>query len=1039
MTEKGRRRGQTGGRAWRPGWILTVAALVVALSLASVVDALYDSSQKVDEARILLARISEDALEQRSAWRETRERGEVSPALLGEVAEERRDLQASLAAFGRLDGDGREAAIRVALEDAEEAFDDELRLIRDGSAEEAAVLREERTRPAFERLEDLLDEAAAEYEGAVAREKRATSLGTYAAMLSAAVALAVLFRRYEKSRRAAGREIEGSRQRFELAVLGANDGLWDWDLATGESYFSPRWKEMLGYGDHELPNRYEEWEGRVHPEDLPKVHEALEAHLKGETPHYEIEHRLMHRDGRYRWILARGATVRDARGRPYRMAGSHTDVAERREAEEKLRESQRGLADAQRISHVGNWSYDVSRDQAAWSDELYRIFGLSPGEISPKYGTFLRFVHPDDKGMVRRAVREALYGEPPAEIEFRVERPGGEGRTVRARYELVRGEGGAPERMVGTVQDVTEHKEAEERIREAEARYRTLIEQIPVVTYVQELDHNNATGYISPQLHDLVGYTTEEYTSDPELWIRLLHPEDRERVLAEDNRTDETGEPFRMEYRMVSRNGRVVWVRDEAVIVRDEDGEPLHWRGVILDITESKTLENRLAHQAFHDPLTGLPNRALFADRLAHALARLERRGEAPGAKGSVAVLMVDLDNFKVINDSLGHDAGDELLVEVADRLRGCVRPADTVARLGGDEFTLLLEDLSGVGEAALVAKRILAAFVPPFAVGGQEIFVTTSVGIAPGGSGPSGEPEDLLRSADLAMYGAKRSGKAKYEIFDPSMGAEAHARLGLENDLRRAVGNGGAEFRVFYQPKVLLETGEIFGFEALLRWRHPERGVVGPDEFIPLAEETGLIVDLGRRVLREACRQAKTWQGEAAPGLVVGVNLSARQFQDPNLVGDVSAVLAETGLAPDSLVLEITESVVMDDAPVAAGTLAALKDLGLRIAVDDFGTGYSSLSYLKRFPVDYLKIDRSFVDRIEDSDVEAIVSAMIDLAAALGLRVIAEGVEEEGQRSRLETLGCELAQGFLFSKPLPALDAARLLRMRLAPRPGIG
>ena len=726
------------------------------------------------------------------------------------------------------------------------------------------------------------------------------------------------------------------------------------------------------------------------------------------------------------------------------MAGSHTDVAERRGAEEKLRESQRGLADAQRISHVGNWSYDILKDEATWSDELFRIFGLAPGEISPRYGSFLRFVHPEDKAIVRRAAREALYGEPPPEIEFRGSRPGGEARTARTRYEVIRREDG-PLRIVGTVQDVTERKEAEEKIAAAEARYRTLIEQIPVVTYVRNVDQDRATTYVSPQLHDLVGYTTEQYLSDPDLRTGILHPEDRERVLAEDERTDETGEPFRMEYRMVSWSGRVVWVRDEAAIVRDEGGEPLHRRGVMLDITEGKTLQDRLAHQAFHDPLTGLPNRALFRDRLAHALARLERAGE-PGetagpyndaAHAPIAVLMVDLDNFKLINDSLGHDAGDELLVAVAERLRACVRPGDTVARLGGDEFTILLEDLGGVGEAARASERALAAFAAPFAVGRQEIFVTTSIGIALGGSGPSGEPEDLLRAADLAMYGAKRKGKAKFEVFDPSMGAEAHARLGLENDLRRAVGAGGGEFRVFYQPKVTLGTGALFGFEALIRWEHPERGLVAPDEFIPLAEETGIIVGVGRWVLGEACRRATAWQDlyPSDPPLTMSVNLSARQFQAPGLVEDVRAALEESGLSPGCLMLEITESVVMDDAPTSAGTLAALKALGVEIAVDDFGTGYSSLAYLKRFPVDFLKIDRSFVDRIGDPDAEAIVAAMTDLAATLGLRVIAEGVETEEQRAKLQTLGCELAQGYLFSKPLPVPEAARILAARPAPQ----
>ena len=585
-----------------------------------------------------------------------------------------------------------------------------------------------------------------------------------------------------------------------------------------------------------------------------------------------------------------------------------------------------------------------------------------------------------------------------------------------------------------SVRDITERVEAEKKLKEAEKRYRTLIEQIPVVTYTRRMKHGRGTTYVSPQIGDLVGYTPEEYVADPNLWVRLLHPEDRERVLAEDERTDLSGEPFGMEYRMLARTGREVWVRDEAVIVRGEGGEPLHWRGVMLDVTESKALERELAHQAFHDSLTGLPNRALFQDRLGHSLARSGREGRY------VAALFMDLDNFKVINDSLGHEVGDGLLVEVAGRLGACVRPGDTAARLGGDEFAVLLENIAGTDDAVAVADRIAEALSEPFGLGGRDVYVSASIGVALGGGSTEDAPglDDLIRRADLAMYGAKKKGKAGHEVFDPSMNAAAHARLGLENDLRRAIERD--EFKLFYQPKVRVTPGrggadEVVGVEALIRWEHPERGLVSPAEFIPVAEETGLIVPIGRWVLEEACRRAVEWQGAAGNGepFVMGVNLSARQFADRGLVGDVSRILEETGLPPAALELEITESVVMDDAPTTTSLLGELKDLGVRLSIDDFGTGYSSLSYLQRFPVDYLKVDRSFVGNIgragESSEDAVIVGGIVSLARDLGLRVVAEGVETAEQLLRLREMGCDMAQGYYFSRPLPQGAMDEMLR----------
>jgi diguanylate cyclase (GGDEF)-like protein len=443
---------------------------------------------------------------------------------------------------------------------------------------------------------------------------------------------------------------------------------------------------------------------------------------------------------------------------------------------------------------------------------------------------------------------------------------------------------------------------------------------------------------------------------------------------------------------------------------------------IMRDITELKMLQEQLAHQAFHDSLTNLPNRALFMDRLPQALARSERRGDF------VAVLFLDLDDFKVINDSLGHKAGDQMLIEVGHRLLSSVRAGDSVARLGGDEFTILLEDMADISEATMVAERIAEQLRAPFHLEGHEVFVTTSIGIATSTLGHN-TPEALLRNADIAMYEAKAKGKAIYKVFDQSMNSRAWERLQLEIDLRRAIES--EEFKVYYQPVVRLDTGQIAEVEALVRWDHPQRNLVAPMEFIPFAEETGLILPIGHWVLDEACKQVKAWQTQYPldPPLMLSVNLSARQFKHHHLVEDIASALNKSGLEPHCLKLEITETAALDGVESTIATLHELKDLGIQLAIDDFGTGYSALSYLKRYTVDTLKLDRSFIKGLgRDPEDTAIVRAILAFAEALNLNVTAEGIETSEQCAYLKALGCQYGQGFYFSKPIPPEDVAALL-----------
>jgi diguanylate cyclase (GGDEF)-like protein/PAS domain S-box-containing protein len=722
--------------------------------------------------------------------------------------------------------------------------------------------------------------------------------------------------------------------------------------------------------------------------------------------------------------------------------------------------------------------------------------------------------------------------------------------------------------------------------------YRRLVERLPAIVYASELGEKGRWRYVSPQVEDILGYTPEEWLADPELWAKLLHPEDRERALAQETRrTIGNRNPPPVDYRMLTRDGRTVWILDEAVLEPDEEGTPV-WHGVLYDITERKSAEQELEraaaqqaavarlggralrdgdpdslmreavflmteiegvaaagiwevgrdgrrlslrtgleervvgsgrtsaprdshagaafdsrlhvivddwsaerrfsmpsalralgvrsslavpidgkqrpfgvldvhssepnrftpqdvhfvqasanvladaiarhaadealrHRVLHDPLTGLPNRLSFVEALAASLSRSTVSGSPVG------ILFLDLDNFKLINDSMGHHAGDELLRAVAPRLRAHLRPGDIVARFGGDEFGILVDRLADEDEAVAIADRIAAAFAEPYAMGGVEHFVSASVGIAV--ARPSArEPVDadlLIRDADAAMYRAKERGRSRCELFDAEMRAGALRRLEIERELRGALER--EELELHYQPIVAMRSGEIVGLEALVRWRHPERGLLDPGDFVEVAEDSGLIEPIGRWVQESACRQVLEWhqlRPDRRP-VDISVNLSARQVTSRELAASIDENLSSSGLDPVHLRLEVTESALVDESATAIGSLEALSELGVGLVLDDFGTGYSSLAYLNRYPFDGLKIDRSFVEVLGvEQERTAIVEAIVGMARALSLDVIAEGVENEAQLSELARLGCDYAQGHLFSRALPAEEVSALL-----------
>jgi diguanylate cyclase (GGDEF)-like protein/PAS domain S-box-containing protein len=553
--------------------------------------------------------------------------------------------------------------------------------------------------------------------------------------------------------------------------------------------------------------------------------------------------------------------------------------------------------------------------------------------------------------------------------------------------------------------------------------------------------------YVNEGFCRMTGYAREEVIGKTPRFLQ--GPKTDRSELDRLRRQLSLGEPFDGEIVNYRKDGSEYVIEWYVVPLRNTAGEITHWMASQRDATERKALEEQLRYQGLHDLLTGLPNRVLFMDRLEHALSLANRNPRLN------AVLFVDLDDFKVVNDSLGHEAGDDLLALVAERLRTSLRSEDTVARFGGDEFGILLEDVPAASYVTDIAERIVESMHETFIVKGHELTITCSIGIVLAASSQEPAKElmrkadiamykakrdgkerfawELMRKADIAMYGAKGRGKARYQMFDPGTNTRALKRLGFESDLRRVLER--EEFVVHYQPKVSLETGNVLGLEALVRWEHPERGLVPPSEFIPVAEDTGLIVDIGRWVLKEACVQVRRWQDRypSTSPLKANVNLSARQFHQPDLARDIVEILQETDLEPQNLELEITETVVMEDARATLAILQTLKSLGVGLAIDDFGTGYSSLAYLKRFSVDTLKIDRLFVAGLgESTEDEVLVAAMIELVHGLDLTAVQEGVETIEQLQRLHEMGCDIAQGFYFSRPLPTEAIGALLHRNL-------
>jgi diguanylate cyclase (GGDEF)-like protein/PAS domain S-box-containing protein len=691
---------------------------------------------------------------------------------------------------------------------------------------------------------------------------------------------------------------------------------------------------------------------------------------------------------------------------------------------QEMSESQKFHRLAVEAGRIGTWDLDLQTDECLISPEMAQLMDFSSEQTIVPGAQWRKSIVPEDRALMASALAAANENDVPFDLEFRIALKDGSQRWLYSRGAVSRDASGKALHMYGASIDVTESKRREEQL----GYQAHLLENVQDA--VMATDEHFTLRAWNKGAEQMFGWRADEVLGRKvHEVVRSAHSEEQlDQVLRE---LSESGQQHTDAVKY-HKDGSPIYAEELTIALRGEQGEISGYLSIMRDLTERKESERlrrseaRLRYQAFHDLLTGLANRHLFLEHLEQAL---RRTGRTRGRK--VAVLFMDLDNFKVINDSLGHQVGDVLLTAVSERLQGCLRPQDTLARFGGDEFTVLLEEVANPNEAVRVAERILETFRSPFVLDGREVVVTVSIGIALG-TASTKNSEELLRDADTAMYRAKAQGTLKYEFFDRGMYERTLVRRNVENDLWRALEND--EFEVHYQPIVNLGTDEVWGVEALVRWQHPEKGLLHPSQFVPLAERNGLIVPLGKLAMEDACKLAKELQ-RSRPRLrplVAGVNYSARQLEHPDSTHAVEELLRRIGLQAGLLHLDITETAYISAAAAHESNLDKLKGLGVGISIDDFGMGYSSLSYLKRLPADTLKVDKSFVAGLgEDVRDTAIVQMVIDLAHTFGMEAVAEGVERKKQAEQLKEMGCDMAQGYYFARPLPPEELSEFLLAR--------
>ena len=735
-------------------------------------------------------------------------------------------------------------------------------------------------------------------------------------------------------------------------------------------------------------------------------------HIAREKGHHTFESKHVRKDGSIFPVLVDVTAVRDAKGQLSRLVINVQDITERKEAEAALLKSEENLREAQKITKTGSWDWNILTNELLWSDEIYKIFGLKPGEFDASYNDFLNVVHPEDRELVTSAVGESLNRLKPYDVEHRIVRPDGAERIVHEQGTIFSDEEGKPIRMVGTVHDVTE------QIMNRRERQKLAMAVEQASDWILITDKEGRIEYTNNAVEEITGYTKEELLGQtPRVFKsgkhdKVFYKELWDTILA--------GRTYRNILTNRHKDGSFFEIYHGISPLKDTHGNITHFVATSKDITQQKALEEKLNYLAYYDVLTGLPNRILFMDRLSQVISRTERR------ERKVAVVCLDIDRFRVINDSYGYEIGDTALKEIGKRFSQAVHEGDTVARFGADEYGIILSNMTHSEDVVRLVDNLMRKARKPIRVNGLELILTLSVGIS---LFPDDDQEitALVRNADIAMSKAKGTGMNNYQFFQSDMNIRAAEFVLLDRHLRQALKNN--EFVLHYQPYFHAQTGAIAGMEVLLRWDSEDLGLVMPARFIPILEDTGMIIEVGQWIFRAICAQIKSWQRQGLSVVPVAFNLSAAQFRQKNLVDMISETIKTSAVDPRYLTLEITESTFMQDLIYTGLILEKLKSLGLRLAIDDFGTGYSSLSYLKRFSLDILKIDISFIRDIATSpDDKVIVSAITSLAHSLNLKTIAEGVETEAQLNILRSVGCDLIQGFYFSRPLPAADAGNIL-----------
>ncbi len=784
------------------------------------------------------------------------------------------------------------------------------------------------------------------------------------------------------------------------------------------TFVNPAYCRYFGTGPEDLI-------GRTFLDHIPQedhaLYEEIPSKLSREAPARTVEHAVFAPGGDLRWLQWTDRAIFGDDGDLIEYQSVGRDVTERREVEDALRSSQRLLAGVLQSSLDGVMAFVAVRDPDGsiadfeWvlaNPVSEQIVGCPEDELLGKK-LLTEMPGMEEEGLFE-AFERVVETERPFEGEVYYEH---EGISAWLRLTVVKlGDG-----FVMSFVDVSERKEAER----ASRRGQDTLAEAERMAHLGSWEWDLRTDVVtwSDEVYRIYGLQPEVSVPSMVMLLEAVHPEDEDVVVRAQDQAFHEHQPYDIEHRVVRPDGHVRIVQSRAKVVRSDDGAPSRMIGTVYDVTERKALEERLRHQAFHDSLTGLPNRNLLMDRLRTILGRTERRHAS-----KAAVYFVDLDDFKVVNESLGHEAGDELLIKVAERLRRGLRLEDTLARFGGDEFVILVEEVATTQEAARIAARLVEQLREPYYVRRRQLYVAASVGVAVGDA-DTNSPQDLLRDGNTAMYAAKREGAA-HKLFHPTMHAQAYRRLERENDLRRAIEK--EEFVVHYQPIVQChDDGNVWGMEALVRWNHPERGLLNPSEFVATAEESGLVVPMGEQVLRQACRQAASWQEgfRRTPPLVVNVNLSATELARPELTRTVEVALQESGLEAHCLGLEVTETMYVQALEGNTASLDRLRAAGVRIVIDDFGIGYSSLSYLKRLPADALKIDHTFVAGLGyDVEDTAIVRLVVELAHTLGMELIAEGVETREQVELLMEMGCDFMQGFYFARPMPPEELHRFM-----------